>query len=170
MSGAKDAIGCECESAACAHKPGGGCKAPVIGKYDVAGLQNQRLCAHCLKEARKFARSIGGEVRPIVGSVAKDRRARLHRALDRVLDRRAARDEEDEFERRAKLATPGAHVILESGYGAKGGNTGNDFIRLTADAGARVVERRGSDIWVDLDTPHKYGKRWKFPIMAIKPR
>jgi hypothetical protein len=61
-----DAVGCECEAGACTHSPGGGCKMPTIGKYDVAGLQNQRLCAQCLKVAQKYARSIGESVRPLV--------------------------------------------------------------------------------------------------------
>ena len=81
-----------------------------------------------------------------------------------------ARDDEDDspYERKMAAAKPGAHVVLEAGYGAKGGNTGQDFIRLSANTNAIIVEKRGSDIWVDLDTPHRFGKRWKFPAMAIK--
>ena len=102
---------------------------------------------------------------------AKDsaRRVRLHRALDAVMDSVKGKDEDDSpYERKMAAAKPGAHVILEAGYGAKGGDTGQDFIRLSADAGAAIIEKRGSDIWVDLNTPHRLGKRWKFPVMAIK--
>ena len=96
-------------------------------------------------------------------------RAAAHRALDRVLDRAKDADEEESpYERKAAMAKPGAHVTLEAGYGGHGGSSGNDFMRLPSDAGAKIVEKRGSDIWVDLDTPHRLGRRWRVPIKAIK--
>ena len=101
---------------------------------------------------------------------AKDRRAALHRALDRAMDARRGRagDEEEEspYERKVAMARPGTHVTLEAGYGGHGGSSGNDFMRLSSDTGAKVVEKRGGDIWVDLDTPHRLGRRWRMPIQA----
>jgi hypothetical protein len=96
-------------------------------------------------------------------------RAKLHRALDAVMNRAAAKDEDlTPYERKLALAQPGAHVILEAGNGGHGGNSGQEFMRLSSDTGAKVVQKHGSNIWVDLDTPHRLGKRWRVPVAAIK--
>ncbi len=120
------------------------------------------------RQSSLFGRTHNAENLP--KAVSKDRRAALHRALDRVMDARRGRagDEEEEspYERKVAMARPGTHVTLEAGYGGHGGSSGNDFMRLSSDTGAKVVEKRGGDIWVDLDTPHRLGRRWRMPIQA----
>ena len=85
-----------------------------------------------------------------------NRRERLHRALDAVLNAKA-RDEQPKV---------GQRVIIEAGNGGKGGMAGQDFRRLSKDTPGVITDIRGrGQFWVRLeDSPYK----WMFQRYAIK--
>jgi hypothetical protein len=59
----------------------------------------------------------------------------------------------------------GEHVVIEAGWGGRGGTAGQDFRRLSKDTHGVVTDDVGDDVWVKLDdSPYK----WKFQKRAIK--
>ena len=67
---------------------------------------------------------------------------------------------------RAKDSTfkPGDHVVIQAGYGGKGGQAGQDFKRFSSDTPAIVTDIAGGDIYV---RPEGDNYKWKVQAKAL---
>ena len=59
---------------------------------------------------------------------------------------------------------PGDHVVIQAGYGGKGGQAGQDFKRFSSDTPAVVTDIAGGDVYV---RPEGSNYKWKVQAKAL---
>lgn len=77
-----------------------------------------------------------------------------------------AAEPEDDYVYTPLAMKVGLRVIIQAGYGGKGGRAGQDFTRFTVDTPATVTDLvPGSDVYVKPDANQF---KWRVPIQALK--
>jgi hypothetical protein len=59
---------------------------------------------------------------------------------------------------------PGDHVVIQAGYGGKGGQAGQDFKRFNSDTPAVITDIAGGDVYV---RPEGSNYKWKVQAKAL---